>query len=97
MSSTGQRLKWDISTPNPDGPTPKPVLRPSTHDRWMRVLGLLLLGLVIPRFALLFDKLTWRDGDYWLGTAWFMLAAVVIWESNRALALRLRPHLDWLV
>ncbi len=97
MSSTGQRLKWDISTPNPDGPAPTPALRPSTHDRWMRTLGLLLLGLVIPRFALLFDKLTWQDGDYWLGTGWFLFAAVVIWESNRALALRLRPHLDWLV
>lgn len=97
MSSTGQRLKWDISTPKPDGAGPESVLRPSVHDRWMRLIGLLLLGLVIPRFALLFDKLSWRGADYWLGTAWFLLAAVIIWESNRALALRLRPHLDWLV
>jgi hypothetical protein len=97
MRSTGQRLKWDISAPNPDGPVTEPVLRPSVHDRWMRGLGLLLLGLVIPRFALLFDKLTWSDADYWLGTAWFLLAAVVIWETNRALALWLRPRLDWLI
>ncbi len=97
MRSTGQRLKWDISTPNPDGAATEPALRPSVHDRWMRGIGLLLLGIVIPRFALLFDKLTWRDAHYWIATAWFLLMAVVIWETNRAIALRLRPHLDWLV
>ena len=97
MRSTGQRLKWDISAPNPDGSATEPALRPSVHDRWMRLLGLLLLGLVIPRFALLFDKFSWRGADYWIGTAWFLLAAVAIWEGNRALALWLRPHLDWLV
>lgn len=96
MRSTGQRLKWDISTPNPDGGAAEAALRPSVHDRWMRALGLLLLGIVIPRFALLFDKLAWHEADYWLGTAWFLLAAVVIWEGNRALALWLRPRLDWL-
>jgi hypothetical protein len=96
MRSTGQRLKWDISTPKPDGAAPESALRPSVHDRWMRALGLLLLGLVIPRFALIFDKLAWHEADYWLGTAWFLLAAIVIWEGNRALALWLRPHLDWL-
>jgi hypothetical protein len=97
MHSTGQRLKSDISMLNPDGPAPEPALRHSVHDRWMRLLGLLLLGLVIPRFALLFDKLTWRDTGYWLGNAWFLLVAIAIWEGNRALALRLRPDLDWLV
>ena len=97
MRSTGQRLNWDISSPKPDGPGAEPALRPSVHDRWMRLLGLLLLGLVIPRFALLFDKPSWRDALYWIGTGWFLLAAVIIWESNRALALWLRPHLDWLV
>ena len=97
MRSTGQRLKWDISSPNPDGSAPESALRPSVHDRWMRALGLLLLGFVIPRFALLFDKFTWSEPGYWLGTGWFLLAAVAIWESNRALALGLRPHLDWLV
>lgn len=97
MRSTGQRLKWDISAPNPDGAATESALRPSVHDRWMRMIGLLLLGLVIPRFALLFDKLDWRHADYWFATAWFLLAAVAIWEGNRAVALRLRPHLDWLV
>src|SRR3972149_667705 len=95
MRSTGQRLKWDISAPKPDGDATKPALHPSVHDRWMRLLGLLLVGLVIPRFALLFDKFTWRDADYWIGTGWFLLAAVALWESNRALALRPRPHPAW--
>lgn len=63
----------------------------------MRALGYLLLGVAIPRFALLFDKLPLSDLDYWLATAWFLLAAVAIWETNRALSVRLRAHLDWLV
>lgn len=97
MHSTGQRLNRDISVPNPDGAAPDSALRPSVHDRWMRIIGLLLLGFVIPRFALLFDKLALTEIDYWIGTAWFLLGAVIIWETNRALALWLRPHLDWLV
>lgn len=93
----GHRLNRDISAPNPDGDLPEAAARPSAHDRWMRLIGLLLLGFVIPRFALLFEKLQPQDGLYWLGTGWFLLAAVAIWESNRVLAARLRPHLDWLV
>ena len=96
MASTRTRLKWDISAPKPDAAGPEPASRPSVHDRWMRALGYLLLGLAIPRFALIFDKFAWSEPDYWLGTAWFLLAAAAIWESNRALALRLRTHLDWL-
>lgn len=83
--------------PNPDGAATESALRPSVHDRWMRVIGLLLLGLVIPRFALLFDKLTWRDSHYWMGTTWFLVVAIIIWEGNRAVSLQLRPHLNWLV
>ncbi|MCX6951048.1 MAG: histidine kinase [Verrucomicrobia bacterium] len=99
MASTRIRPKWEISAPKPDFPPPEspPAARPSVHDRWIRALGYLLLGVVIPRFALLFDKLPLADPDYWLATAWFLLAAVAIWEANRALSLRLRAHLDWLV
>ncbi len=97
MRSTGQRLNRDIFTPNRDGRATETALRPSVHDRWMRLIGLLLLGFVIPRFALLFDKLNWNEIDYWIGTTWFLLGAVVIWETNRALALWLRPHLDWFI
>jgi hypothetical protein len=97
MHSTGQRLNRDISVPNRDGAAPDSALRPSVHDRWMRIIGLLLLGFVIPRFALLFDKLALSELDYWIGSAWFLLGAVIIWETNRALALWLRPHLDWLI
>jgi hypothetical protein len=96
MPSTSTRLKWDFSAPKPDGGAPESAPRPSVHDRWMRALGYLLLGVVIPRFALLFDKFAWHEADYWLGTGWFLLAAAAIWETNRALALRLRAHLDWL-
>lgn len=97
MRSTGHRLNRDIFAPNPDVPGPESALRPSVHDRWMRAIGLLLLGFVIPRFALLFDKIAWSDLNYWIGSLWFLLVAVGIWEANRVLAARLRPHLDWLV
>ncbi len=96
MRSTQPRLNRDIFTPNPDGGAPESA-RPSVHDRWMRAIGLLLLGFVIPRFALLFDKLAWSHTNYWFGTGWFLLTAIAIWEGNRLFALKLRPHLDWLV
>ena len=64
LRAISQRLKVNISAPKPDGGAPEPAQRPSVHDRWMRALGLMLLDFVIPRFALLFDKLTLRDGDY---------------------------------
>ena len=99
MSSTRTRPKWEIFAPKPEIPPPDspPATRPSVHDRWMRALGYVLLGAAIPRFALLFDKIALADPDYWFGTGWFLAAAVAIWESNRALALRLRAQLDWLV
>jgi hypothetical protein len=97
MRSTSQRLKWDISAPRPDAGAPESAARPSEHDQWMRALGYLLLGIVIPRFALIFDKLAVGEIDYWIGTTWFLLAAVAIFETNRWIALRLRAHLDWLV
>src|SRR4051812_19606689 len=97
MRSTSQRLKWDISAPKPDGRPLDLATRPSEHDQWMRALGYFLLGVAIPRFALIFDKLAWNEADYWIGTVWFLLAAVAIFEANRWVALRLRSHLDWLV
>lgn len=97
MRSTSQRLKWDISAPKPDAGPLESAARPSEHDAWMRALGYLLLGVVIPRFALIFDKLAPREADYWIATTWFLLAAVAIFEANRWIALRLRAHLDWLV
>lgn len=96
MRSTSERLNWDISAPKPDGGPLNPTRRRSAHDGWMRALGYGLVGLVIPRFVLIFDKLAWSDPDYWIGTAWFLAAAVAIWEGNRWVAVALRAHLDWL-
>jgi hypothetical protein len=96
MRSTSSRLNWDISVPKPDGGTPEAPPRPIGHDRWMRALGYLLVGAIIPRFALIFDKVALSDPDYWIGTAWFLAAGVAIWETNRWVALFLRRHLDWL-
>lgn len=95
MRSTSERLKWDISGPKPENAALEST-RPSVHERWVRALAYALLGLVIPRFALIFDQVAWSDPDYWIGSMWFLLAAVAIWESNRWIALFLRAHLDWL-
>ncbi len=96
MRSTSDRLNWDNSAPKPDEPAPKLAAHPSVHDGWMRVLGYLLVGVAIPRFALIFDKLALDDPDYWIGTVWYFVAAVAMWEANRWVALFLRAHLDWL-
>lgn len=76
---------------------PDSVSRSSEHDPWMRALGYLLLGIIIPRFAFIFDKLAWSDGYYWIGNAWYFSAGVAIFEANRWIANRLRAHLDWLI
>jgi sensor histidine kinase YesM len=96
MRSTSDRLNWDISSPKPDKVAPSLLARPSVHDRWMRGLGYFLIGVAIPRFAMIFDKVPLRDPDYWIGTAWFLAAAIAMWEANRWVALFLRAHLDWL-
>jgi sensor histidine kinase YesM len=96
MRSTSDRLKWDISMPKPEKAGPSLLARPSVHDGWLRVLGYLLVGVVIPRFALIFDKIALSDPDYWIGTVWYLAAAAAIWEANRWVALFLRAHLDWL-
>ncbi len=96
MRSTSSRLNWDISAPGPDPGGLKLPTRPSVHDGWMRVLGYALIGVVIPRFALIFDRVAWHDPDYWIGSVWFAAAGVAIWETNRWVALFLRAHLDWL-
>lgn len=96
MRSTSDRLNWEISAPNPDHEALDSTARSPAHDRWVRALGYALIGIVIPRFALVFDRLDWDDPDYWIGSAGFLLAAVAIWEANRSIALWLRAHLDWL-
>jgi hypothetical protein len=96
MRSTSDRLNWEISAPNTEFAALDSASRTPVHERWMRALGYLLIGVVIPRFALIFDKLEWNDPDYWLGSAGFVLAAAAIWEANRWIALWLRTRLDWL-
>lgn len=96
MPSIGDRLNPEKSAPNPEIPAPGRLARPSVHDQWMRALGYGLVGLAIPRFAQIFDKIPFSERDYWLGTFWFLAAAVVMWEANRWVSLFLRAHLDWL-
>jgi hypothetical protein len=96
MRSTSDRLNWDNSRLKPDAAPLNPPARGAGHDGWMRALGYVLVGVAIPRFALIFDKIAVNDPDYWIGTVWFFATAVAIWETNRWVALLLRAHLDWL-
>jgi sensor histidine kinase YesM len=61
----------------------------------MRAVGIPFFGLVIPRVTGLLGKLQVTEADYWLGTAWFVLTAGLIWEGNRWLLFKQRSHLDW--
>lgn len=87
MSTTRTRPNPEISTLNPDA-------APLVRDGWVRVGGALFFGFVIPRVTELLGKYTWRETVWWLGTAWFILAAAALWEGNRAILLRLRTALQ---
>jgi len=67
---------------------------PAVSTGWIRLAGPLFFGLLVPRLTDLLGKFTWREPEYWQGTAWFLAAAALLWEGNRALLLRLRTALD---
>jgi hypothetical protein len=65
------------------------------RDTTLRVVGIPLLGLVVPRLTGTLGRLTPADFMYWVGTASFIGLSFVLWMGNRALLYRLRPRLEW--
>ena len=75
------------------------VKRPSPRehplrDRTIRVLGVPFFGLVIPRVAGNFATLTPADIAYWLGTAWFIVVSLTLWQGNRSIHYWLRNRIE---
>ncbi len=65
------------------------------RDTALRVVGIPLLGLVVPRLTGTLGRLTPADLMYWVGTISFTGLSFVLWMGNRALLYRLRPRLEW--
>lgn len=75
------------------------IKRPSPRehplrDRTIRVLGVPFFGLIIPRVSGNFAHLTPADTAYWIGTAWFIVLSLTLWQGNRTLHYWLRNHIE---
>jgi hypothetical protein len=79
---------------SPTSAWPQPV-EPWPRDLAVRLVGVPLLGLVIPSLTHLFGPLDARSTMYWVGRAWFILLSALVWQGNRALLVRLRRRYDW--
>jgi sensor histidine kinase YesM len=65
------------------------------NDNVIRLIGIPFFGLVIPNVSALFVTLTFRDPKYWLGYAYFIALAYLIWQGNRYLLFRTRKRFTW--
>jgi hypothetical protein len=64
-------------------------------DRWVRRVGVLGFGLIIPRVTPLLESLAPTQLGYWLGTLAFIGLAAAIWHGNRWLLFEQRRHFGW--
>ncbi|HLT37567.1 MAG TPA: histidine kinase [Enhygromyxa sp.] len=64
-------------------------------DRWVRRIGIVGFGLIIPRVTPLLDGLGPTQLCYWLGSAAFCGLAAAIWHGNRWLLFEQRRHFGW--
>jgi hypothetical protein len=65
------------------------------HDGRIRALGIPFFGTVIPNATGLFGPLGPSAAAYWLGYAWFILLAALIWHGNRYFLIQQRRYYDW--
>jgi two-component system, LytTR family, sensor kinase len=65
------------------------------HDLGIRLVGVPLLGLVIPQLTGLFATIGPRSRDYWIGCAWFVLLSALVWQGNRRILVFHRRRYDW--
>ena len=66
------------------------------RDLAIRMVGIPFFGLVIPRVTGALGALRRQDGFYWIGTGWFLMLSLALWQGNRWLLLRRRARTDWL-
>lgn len=65
------------------------------HDGMIRLIGVPTFGIVIPNVTGLFGDLTYREARYWMGYAFFILLAYLIWQGNRFLLFKTRQRFTW--
>lgn len=65
------------------------------NDNAIRIIGIPLLGIVIPHAAGLMDTVALDTPVYWLGIAYFVLLSALIWQGNRYLLFRTRQRFTW--
>jgi hypothetical protein len=65
------------------------------RDTGIRIAGIPLFGLGIPRITGLFGPIGLGEIEYWAGTAWFVLLSYLIWQGNRYFLIRQRRNYDW--
>jgi len=73
---------------------PRPA-EPWPRDLAVRLVGVPLLGIVIPSLTDLLGPLGPRSGMYWAGRLWFILLSALVWQGNRTLLVLLRRRYDW--
>ena len=65
------------------------------NDHKIRLIGIPFFGLVIPHVTGLFGTITPSDWLYWIGLAYFIVLAAMIWQGNRYLLFRTRQRFTW--
>lgn len=65
------------------------------NDLKIRLIGIPSFGIIIPNAAGLFGPLGPGDFKYWLGYAYFIGLAYLIWQGNRYLLFRTRKRFTW--
>jgi sensor histidine kinase YesM len=65
------------------------------NDNTMRLIGIPFFGIAIPLLTGLFGELSFRDPLYWIGFAYFIGLAFLIWQGNRYLLFRTRKRFTW--
>jgi len=74
----------------------KPREQPAVRDGALCAIGIPFFGITIPNVTGVLEPMTWRDGWYWAGTAWFVLLSAAVWCGNRWMLLRSRRTSNWL-
>jgi hypothetical protein len=87
----------DVTEPGFSATEPGPGAS-EVDDRLLRLIAIPGFGLIIPQATGLYGPhRPFGPGaaTFWLGTAWFIVLAFIIWHANRWLLFKTREHTDW--